>query len=76
MTYTGNAALQKAWDARAATNFICGGAGSGLIVFAVAGDARGFAMQALLLAGLVLVGGGLSCVWHELGRPRRALNVF
>ena len=76
MTYTGCPALQKAWDARAAMNFICGGTGSGLIVFAVAGDARGFALQALLLAGLVLVGGGLSCVWHELGRPRRALNVF
>lgn len=76
MTHAGRAVLQKAWDARAAANFVCGGAGSGLIIFAVAGDARGFALQALLLAGLALVGCGLSCVWHELGRPARALNVF
>jgi phenylacetyl-CoA:acceptor oxidoreductase subunit 2 len=76
MTFAGRAVLQKAWDARAAANFICGGAGSGLIVFTVAADARGSAMQALLLAGLALIGGGLLSVWHELGRPRRALNVF
>jgi phenylacetyl-CoA:acceptor oxidoreductase 26-kDa subunit len=76
VTFAMRSALQKAWDARAAANFICGGAGSGLIVFTVAGDARGFALQALLAAGLALVGCGLLCVWHELGHPRRALNVF
>ncbi len=76
MTYRGRAALQKVWDARAAANFMGGGAGSGLIVFAVAGDARGFAFDVLLVAGLALIGGGLLSVWHELGRPARALNVF
>ena len=76
MTYAGRATLQKAWDPRAAANFICGGAGSGLVVFAVAGDAQGFALRVLLLAGLALVACGLVSVWHELGRPRRALNVF
>jgi phenylacetyl-CoA:acceptor oxidoreductase subunit 2 len=76
VTHSTRAALQKAWDARAAANFVCGGAGAGLIVFTVVADARGVALQALLLAGLVLVGVGLLAVWHELGRPRRALNVF
>ena len=76
MTYAGRAVLQKAWDARAAANLICGGAGAGLIVFTVAADARGFAQRVLLGAGLVLVACGLVSVWHELGRPRRALNVF
>ncbi len=30
----------------------------------------------LVLAGLGLVGLGLLCVWLEIGRPLRALNVF
>lgn len=76
VSYAGFAVLQRAWDARAAANFVCGGAGAGLIVFAVAADTRGVAAQALLAAGLVLVGVGLLSVWHELGRPSRALNVF
>ena len=40
MSYSLRPVLQKAWDARAAANLICGGAGAGLIVFTVAGDAR------------------------------------
>jgi phenylacetyl-CoA:acceptor oxidoreductase subunit 2 len=67
---------QKSWDWRAAGNFICGGAGSGLIVFAALADAQGTALAALVLAGLALVGVGLFCVSLELGRPLRALNVF
>ncbi|MEZ5738576.1 MAG: hypothetical protein R3E68_03320 [Burkholderiaceae bacterium] len=30
----------------------------------------------LLIGGLALVGAGLLCVWFEIGRPWRALNVF
>jgi phenylacetyl-CoA:acceptor oxidoreductase subunit 2 len=67
---------QTHWDARAAGNFICGGAGAGLIVFAAFSPATGPALTALLLGGLALVGAGLSCVWLELGRPLRALHVF
>jgi phenylacetyl-CoA:acceptor oxidoreductase subunit 2 len=67
---------QKTWDWRAAGNFICGGAGSGLILFAAAAGVRGFTAAALLLAGLALIGTGLACVWFELGRPLRALHVF
>jgi phenylacetyl-CoA:acceptor oxidoreductase subunit 2 len=67
---------QRSWDWRAAGNFIGGGAGTGLIVFAALSEARGPALAALMLAGLALVGGGLVCVALELGRPLRALNVF
>ena len=67
---------QTSWDARAAGNFIGGGMGGGLIVFAVLSGAAGAALAVLLLAGLALVGFGLFCVSLELGRPLRALNVF
>jgi phenylacetyl-CoA:acceptor oxidoreductase 26-kDa subunit len=67
---------QANWDWRAACNFICGGAGAGLIVFAAPSDAVGPAFTGLVLAGLALVGFGLFCVWLEIGRPLRALHVF
>ena len=67
---------QTSWDWRAAGNFIGGGAGTGLIVFAALANAQGPALAALMLAGLALVGAGLFCVALELGRPLRALNVF
>jgi phenylacetyl-CoA:acceptor oxidoreductase subunit 2 len=67
---------QTQWDWRAAGNFVCGGAGGGLIVLAALSGARGLALTALLLGGVALVGAGLVCVWLELGRPLRALHVF
>lgn len=67
---------QTSWDARAAGNFIGGGAGSGLIVFSAVSDAGGTALASLMLAGLALIGLGLFCVLLELGRPLRALRVF
>ena len=69
---------QQHWDWRAAGNFICGGAGGGLIVFTALPVATGAAgsRALLLVAGIALVGIGLLCVWLELGRPLRALNVF
>ena len=67
---------QTNWDWRAAANFMCGGAGAGLIVFAVLSGAAGWALTGLMLAGLALVGLGLCCVWLEIGRPLRALHVF
>lgn len=76
MTYGPDPWLQKSWDWRAAGNFICGGAGSGLIVFAVASGAAGAARAALLLSALALIGLGLTLVWLEIGRPLRALHVF
>ena len=67
---------QMQWDWRAAGNFICGGAGAGLIMFTAVSGAQGAAAALLLLAGLALIGLGLACVWAELGRPLRALHVF
>ena len=67
---------QTNWDWRAACNFICGGAGAGLIVFAALSGAVGPAFTGLVLAGLALVALGLFCVWLEIGRPLRALHVF
>jgi phenylacetyl-CoA:acceptor oxidoreductase subunit 2 len=75
-TYGPDPWQQTSWDARAAGNFVCGGMGSGLIVFAVVSDAVGIARAGLLIAGLSLIGLGLFCVSLELGRPLRALNVF
>ena len=67
---------QGSWDIRAAGNFIGGGMGGGLVVFASMSGATGGARAALFLAGIALVGFGLFCVSLELGRPLRALNVF
>jgi phenylacetyl-CoA:acceptor oxidoreductase subunit 2 len=67
---------QRNWDLRAAGNFVFGGAGAGLLVFAAIGHALGASHVAPALLGLVLVGAGLLCVWAEIGRPLRALNVY
>jgi phenylacetyl-CoA:acceptor oxidoreductase subunit 2 len=67
---------QRNWDWRAATNFILGGSGGGLLLCAVlAGLEPAFARAAVAL-GLLLIGCGLTCVWFEIGRPWRALNVY
>jgi phenylacetyl-CoA:acceptor oxidoreductase subunit 2 len=64
---------QAHWDWRAATNFILGGTGSGLIVASVlALTSRHLA----LLLGLVLVATGLGAVWLEIGRKLRAAHVL
>lgn len=76
MSFGPNPWHQKSWDWRAAGNFIGGGAGTGLIIAAAFGGATGTALTALLIAGLALVGLGLFCVWLEIGRPLRAVNVF
>jgi phenylacetyl-CoA:acceptor oxidoreductase subunit 2 len=76
MSYGPNPWQQTQWDWRAAGNFICGGAGSGLVVASALAGVQGTPAAVLLIAGLALVGLGLSCVWAELGRPLRALHVF
>lgn len=65
--------LQRHWDARAAANFVCGGAGSGLLV------ATAFvpSTRPLVVAlALVLIAAGLTAVWLEIGRKLRAVHVF
>jgi phenylacetyl-CoA:acceptor oxidoreductase subunit 2 len=76
MSYGPNPWQQAHWDWRAAGNFICGGAGGGLIVFTAIAGVDGNTLAGLMLAGLALVGLGLFCVWLEIGRPLRALRVF
>ena len=71
---------QTSWDWRAAGNYICGGAGTGLLIasalFGTAAPASLWSPDWLVFAGLALVGLGLLSVWLEIGRPLRALNVF
>lgn len=62
---------QTNWDWRAAGNFIGGGSGTGLLIFAAAAS-----QPLLVFPGLALIALGLLCVWMEIGRPLRALNVF
>ena len=76
MSFGPNPWQQGNWDARAAGNFIGGGAGCGLIVFTALSGVQGTALALLMLAGVALVGIGLFCVLLELGRPMRALRVF
>ncbi|CAA7613062.1 Phenylacetyl-CoA acceptor oxidoreductase [Candidatus Terasakiella magnetica] len=68
---------QSNWDWRAAGNFIGGGSGSGLLVFGFAACLGGGLSAGLVaLAGGALIGLGLGCVWLEIGKPWRAVNVF
>ncbi|MBI3368267.1 MAG: dimethyl sulfoxide reductase anchor subunit [Burkholderiales bacterium] len=75
MSHGPNPWQQRHWDASAAGNFIGGGAGSGLIVVTALAGAQGIALRALLLLASTLIAAGLVCVWLEIGRPLRALNV-
>ncbi len=68
--------LQGHWDARAAANFILGGAGGGLLLWSAALSLAGDVARLAVAVGLALVYLGLLCVWFEIGRPWRALNVF
>ena len=67
---------QRNWDWRAAANFICGGAGGGLLLITAIAGFDGGATRAGLLLGMALIATGLTCVWFEIGRPWRALNVY
>ena len=78
--YGPNPWLQTSWDWRAAGNFICGGAGTGLLMaralFGGPTQASLWRPDWIVFIGLALVGLGLLCVWLEIGRPLRAINVF
>jgi phenylacetyl-CoA:acceptor oxidoreductase subunit 2 len=67
---------QRNWDARAAANFICGGAGGGLLLATALASVLGEDLRPLVVLALALVGIGLLAVWLEIGRPWRALNVY
>ncbi len=67
---------QRNWDARAAANFIGGGSGSALLIAAAALHEAGVPYRPFAAGALALIALGLACVWLEIGRPWRALNVF
>ena len=64
---------QRHWDARAAMNFMLGGAGSGLMMFAAIVQPPTPWAAAL---ALMLIAGGLGAVWLEICRKLRALHVL
>lgn len=64
--------LQRHWDARAAANFVLGGAGSGLMIAALfLADP-----SVPVILSLALIASGLTAVWLETGRKLRAAHVF
>lgn len=67
---------QDNWDIRAAGNFIGGGTGTGFLAMAAVAAFGWGVTWPLALIGLAFVGAGLFCVWLEIGRPWRAMNVF
>jgi phenylacetyl-CoA:acceptor oxidoreductase subunit 2 len=76
MTYGPKPWLQRHWDLRAATNFILGGTGSGLLVAAALTAQAAPGWRPFVALGLALVALGLGAVWLEIGRKLRALHVF
>ena len=67
---------QTNWDWRAAANFMCGGTGTGLMFFALFATDTSATYRLMACLAMLLVATGLTCVWLEIGRPWRALNVF
>jgi phenylacetyl-CoA:acceptor oxidoreductase 26-kDa subunit len=76
MSFGPNPWQQTSWDWRAAGNFIGGGAGCGLLLFTAVSGVQGSLRQAAIVLALALVSLGLLCVWAEIGRPWRAINVL
>ncbi len=68
--------LQSQWDWRATGNFIGGGTGTGLYVFAALDNLAGNPQPWLSLLALALVASGLGLVLLEIGRPWRFINVI
>lgn len=70
------AQLQRYWDVRATGNFAFGGTGGGLILASTVAYMLGERPTLTLVIGLCLIGVGLFCVWLEIGKPWRSINVF
>ncbi len=69
-------AHQQHWDWKAAGNFICGGMGSGLLLFTAIASLRYDELAPLGLVALGLVGLGLFLVLLKIGRPLRSIYVL
>jgi len=67
---------QQHWDWKAAGNFICGGAGAGLLLFVALASLRNGATFPLAWLALAIVALGLFLVLLKIGRPLRAAFVL
>ncbi len=67
---------QQHWDWKAAGNFLCGGAGSGLFAATAIAGLAGAPMIIPGLASLGLVALGLFLLIFKIGRPLRAIYVL
>lgn len=76
MSWGATSRLQRFWDIRAACNFIGGGTGSGLLVWAALGLFAGLPYFPAAAIGLFFIAFGLFMVWLETGKPWRAFNLF
>ncbi len=76
MTYGPKPWLQRHWDIRAATNFVLGGTGAGLLAAIALAAHAAPGWKPMLALGLALIAAGLGAVWLEIGRKLRALHVF
>ena len=68
--------LQTKWDWRAAANFVLGGTGTGLMTAVSVAAISGTVFWPAVLLAMALVATGLICIWFEIGRPWRFMNVF
>jgi Fe-S-cluster-containing dehydrogenase component/DMSO reductase anchor subunit len=69
-------ALQQHWNWKAAGNFLCGGAGAGLLAFTAIAGLVGAPVLAPALAALVIMAAGLSLLMFKIGRPLRFIYVL
>jgi phenylacetyl-CoA:acceptor oxidoreductase subunit 1 len=67
---------QPHWDWKAAANFMCGGAGSGLFAFVALSDPVAIDARLAGLAALALIGLGLFMLLFKIGRPLRIIHVL
>jgi phenylacetyl-CoA:acceptor oxidoreductase subunit 1 len=67
---------QEHWDWKAAGNFICGGAGTGLFAFAAIASLGPGTSFPLAWVALAIVGLGLGLLLFKIGRPFRFAQVL
>ena len=67
---------QKHWDWKASGNFLCGGAGTGLLSFVSIAGLKGTPVVLPGLAALALIALGLTLLMFKIGRPLRFLYVL
>ena len=67
---------QQHWDWKAAGNFICGGAGTGLFTFAAAASLRKVPLYPIGFVALAIIGLGMLLLLFKIGRPLRFIHVL